>query len=133
MVYIAIGVVVKRYEFVQDELMAWLTKYLAVIFTLITGSTFFQKSFFDEQLRDVIYFRLAFVFSIFYLLFITEIVIIEPSRNDYESFDADKFIEKLNQSGQILNFVLPTLIAFLSYFFYKNKVAKDVEKQEAGK
>jgi hypothetical protein len=120
MIYIAIGIRYGHYDDVLKELMIWLTKYLAVIFTLITGSNFFSKSYFEEKLKDIIYFRMAFVASFLYLLYISEILIIEPRLFGLD-MSAERFIAKLDDSGQLLNFLLPVVTALLSYFFYKNK------------
>lgn len=103
---------------VDNEVMAWFAKYLVSIFTLIIGSTFFNQTIFEEQLKNKIYYYLALGTSILYLIFLTVVLVIVPV---IEGITKQMYIEKLESSGFVLNFMLPILTGVLGYFFYQNK------------
>lgn len=103
---------------VDNEVMAWFAKYLVSIFTLIIGSTFFNQTIFEEQLKNKIYYYLALGTSLLYLIFLTVVLVIVPV---IEGITKQMYIEKLESSGFVLNFMLPILTGVLGYFFYQNK------------
>lgn len=112
------------YEPVAQEVWQWLGIYLAPLFALITGSTFFKKSFFEEVLRDKIYYNLAFYGSIFYLILITVILVFLPRYVSIQyTGDSNRqlYLDSLDKAGFILKFILPILFVLLGYFFYKSK------------
>jgi hypothetical protein len=125
--YIGIGIIYNNYDDVLKELIDWLLKYLASILTLITGSNFFKKDIFDELLRDKIYFRLAYIGSILYLIYITEIIVVEPMRKG--DMDNKDYIQILDQSGFFLKFFLTILITLLSFFFYDNRKSDKISNE----
>ncbi|TDP00823.1 hypothetical protein [Flavobacterium sp. 245] len=104
---------------IPKEVMTWFAKYLASIFALIMGSTFFSQKLFEEQLRDKIYFYLAIGTSVLYLVFITVVLVILPRTEEINS--KEDYIAQLKNMGLVFNFLLPILTGVLGYFFYKSK------------
>ncbi len=104
---------------VPKEVMIWFAKYLASIFALILGSTFFSQKLFAEELNDKIYFYLAIGTSIIYLAFITVVLIVIPRNNQFDS--KELYITQLDNMSLVLNFLLPILTGVLGYFFYKSR------------
>jgi predicted MFS family arabinose efflux permease len=104
---------------IPKEVMTWFAKYLASIFALIIGSTFFSQKLFEEQLNDKIYFYLAIGTSVLYLVFITVVLVILPRTEGINS--KEDYISQLKNMGLVFNFLLPILTGVLGYFFYKSK------------
>jgi hypothetical protein len=103
---------------VDSEVMKWFSTYLVSIFTLIIASTFFNKEIFKEELSSKIYYYLALGTSTLYLIFITVVLVVVPRTTQITK---QMYLDKLETSGFVLNFMLPILIGVLGYFFYKNK------------
>lgn len=103
---------------VDNEVMTWFAKYLVSIFSLIIASTFFSREIFEEELASKIYYYLALGTSVLYLIFITVVLVVVPRT---EHLTKQKYIDKLDSSGLILNFLLPILTGVLGYFFYQNR------------
>ncbi|MBL0013611.1 MAG: hypothetical protein IPP30_07610 [Flavobacterium sp.] len=102
---------------VAPKIWEWMGKYLASIFALIIGSSFFNKEANSPTLKDPIYFSLSFFTSIIYLAAITAmILVIILSCEDYATF-----LQALDRTSYVLNFMLPTVTGLLGYFFYKSK------------
>ncbi|MFN8274780.1 MAG: hypothetical protein U0X58_07865 [Flavobacteriaceae bacterium] len=102
---------------VAPKIWEWMGKYLGAIFTLIIGSSFFNKEEKSPILKDIIYFRLSWFTSIFYLASITIIIlVIVMACDNYESF-----VDALDRTSLVLNFLLPVATGLLGYFFYKSK------------
>ena len=102
---------------VASKIWEWMGKYLASIFALIIGSSFFNKEENSPTLKDPIYFRLSFYTSIIYLAVITTMIfVIILSCDDNESF-----LQALDRTSHVLNFMLPIVTGLLGYFFYKSK------------
>jgi Mn2+/Fe2+ NRAMP family transporter len=102
---------------VASKMWEWIGKYLASIFALIIGSSFFNKEANSPTLKDPIYFSLSFYTSMIYLAAITAmILVIILSCEDHASFE-----EALERTSQVLNFMLPIVTGLLGYFFYKSK------------
>lgn len=104
---------------IPKEVITWFAKYLASIFALIMGSTFFNQRLFKEELNDKIYFYLAIGTSILYLTFITVVLVILPRSEQVNS--KEEYLIQLKNIGLIFNFLLPILTGVLGYFFYKSK------------
>ena len=104
---------------IPKEVMVWFAKYLASIFALILGSTFFSQKLFVEELNDKIYFYLAIGTSIIYLAFITVVLVVIPRNKQFDS--KELYIAQLDNMSLVLNFLLPILTGVLGYFFYKSK------------
>jgi type IV secretory pathway TrbL component len=117
LIYVTFHVLFSLFKPIASEVITWVAKYLASIFALMTGSTFFGRDYFEEELKDIIYFRLAFWISVVYLLLVTVILVIVPKTSCGKAC----FLTALDNSGSILNIVAPILIAVLGYFFYQNK------------
>ncbi len=102
---------------VASKMWEWIAKYLASIFALIIGSSFFNKEENSPTLKDPIYFRLSFYTSMVYLAAITTMIfVILFSCDDHESF-----LQALDRTSMVLNFMLPVVTGLLGYFFYKSK------------
>ena len=107
------------FEPIPKEVMTWFAKYLASIFALLLGSTFFSEKLFAEELNDKIYFYLAIGTSVLYLAFITVVLVVLPRTEEINSKEA--YIQQLANMSLVFNFLLPILTGVLGYFFYKSK------------
>lgn len=102
---------------VAPKIWEWMAKYLGAIFTLIIGSSFFNKEEQSPVLKDIIYFRLSLFTSIFYLSLITILILVIVMACD----NYDSFVDALYRTSLVLNFMLPIATGLLGYFFYKSK------------
>ena len=102
---------------VASKMWEWIGKYLASIFALIIGSSFFNKEANSPTLKDPIYFSLSFYTSIIYLAAITVMILVIILSCD----NNDSFLGALERTSHVLNFMLPIVIGLLGYFFYKSK------------
>ena len=117
--YVAFQTIIPTGSFanVAAEVWEWIGKYLASIFALIIGSSFFNKEENSPVLKDPIYFRLSFFTSIIYLAAITTMIFVIILSCD----NHDCFLESLDRTSHVLNFMLPIVTGLLGYFFYKSK------------
>jgi uncharacterized membrane protein len=113
---------------VAQKMWEWIGKYLASLFVLIMGSSFFSKMSDNPVLKDPIYFKLSWYTSLFYLTTITIMIfLIVFSCEDFTSF-----IQTLANTSLMLNFLLPIVTGLLGYFFYKNKIENAPETKGKG-
>lgn len=102
---------------VARSMWEWIGKYLASLFALIVGSSFFNRAADSPTLKDPIYFRLSFLVSVLYLSVVTVLIFVIIFCCD----DHDGFLQALERTGFVLQFLLPLVTALLGYFFYKSK------------
>lgn len=122
MLYIGYHIIFGNYKDVDSsKLITWIATYLASIFSLIMGSSFFSKDLFNEKLKDNLYFYLAVGASVLYLLFISITLVNVPNNSECGEKCFEIYLLSLDKIGKLLNFILPVLTALLGYFFYKNK------------
>lgn len=110
---------------VAAKIWEWIGKYLASIFVLIIGSSFFNREANGPTLKDPIYYKLSLFTSIFYLSIITAMIFTILFSCDTN----ESFLNTLENTSLILLFLLPIVTGLLGYFFYKSK--KDSETSNA--
>lgn len=99
----------------------WIGIYLGTVYSLITGSSFFKHKLGNYYLKDIIYFRLAYISSILYLIAISVVIIIMPLYILENGGDREELLRKFADSDTVFKVLLPIQLGLLTYFFFKKE------------
>ncbi|WP_417888081.1 hypothetical protein [Zunongwangia sp.] len=95
--------------------------YVGGIYSLITCSSFFKHKLSNYLLEDIIYFRLAYISSIIYLLGVSIVIFIIPLYILQDGGNLKDFRNALVKADTIFKVLLPIQIGLLTYFFFKKE------------
>ena len=104
-----------------EPIWTFIGVYLGGIYSLITGSSFFKHKLSNYLLKDIIYFRLAYISSIIYLLGVSIVIFIVPLYILQNGGNLEDFRNALAKTNTIFKVLLPIQIGLLAYFFFKKE------------
>lgn len=103
-----------RYDSAQP-VMVFVGLYIAPVFSLILGSNFLDKEKYEEEIKDIFIYKLAYYTSVFYLLIfsLTMLALIKSTTAEFNN---------LMKNAKLLFAFLEIINGgVLIYFFSKNK------------